>query len=142
MGNFDVERHNCVIRCVLLLNYPEIWAALRAKSHSPQTWIDNRSHTSIQRVRFSLHQFKVGTFRPERIESIASRYGVDGKQALENILIGKALNSESPFHLPFPAVLSSRHQQTLIDNLGRTFAEERGVYRLLVLSLHTSNYHS
>jgi len=25
-----------------------------------------------------------------------------------------------------------RHQQTLIDNLGRTFAEEKGVYRLLV----------
>jgi hypothetical protein len=38
----------------------------------------------------------VGTFRPERIESIASRYGVDGKQALENILVGKALNSELP----------------------------------------------
>jgi len=35
-----------------------------------------------------------GTFRPERIESIALRYGVDGKQALENILVGKALNSE------------------------------------------------
>jgi Rad51 len=35
-----------------------------------------------------------GTFRPERIESIASRFGVDGKQALENILVGKALNSE------------------------------------------------
>jgi meiotic recombination protein DMC1 len=38
---------------------------------------------------------EVGTFRPERIESIASRFGVDGKQALENILVGKALNSES-----------------------------------------------
>jgi meiotic recombination protein DMC1 len=38
----------------------------------------------------------VGTFRPERVESIAARYGVDGKQALENILVGKALNSEYP----------------------------------------------
>ena len=27
-----------------------------------------------------------------------------------------------------------RHQQTLIDNLGRTFAEEKGIYRLLVIS--------
>lgn len=36
-----------------------------------------------------------GTFRPERIESIATRFEVDGKQALENILVGKALNSES-----------------------------------------------
>jgi meiotic recombination protein DMC1 len=66
----------------------------------------------------------VGTFRPERIESIATRFGVDGKQALENILVGKALNSE--------------HQQSLIDNLGRTFAEEKGVFRLLVLPLRYS----
>lgn len=57
----------------------------------------------------------VGTFRPERIESIATRYGVDGKQALENILVGKALNSEflhplapNPILLPFlpPSVLT------------------------------------
>lgn len=33
----------------------------------------------------------------------------------------------------------NRHQQTLIDNLGRTFAEEKGVYRLLVpLLLYSS----
>ena len=81
----------------------------------------------------------VGTFRPERIESIATRYGVDGKQALENILVGKALNSESlpynlslPFSPPSLGIAEGRHQQTLIDNLGRTFAEEKGVYRLLV----------
>jgi hypothetical protein len=43
-----------------------------------------------------------GTFRPERIESIASRFGVDTKQCLENILVGKALNSESGLYpLPF-----------------------------------------
>ena len=41
-----------------------------------------------------------GTFRPERIESIATRFEVDGKQALENILVGKALNSESESPLP------------------------------------------
>jgi len=39
-------------------------------------------------------ELMLGTFRPERIESIALRFGVDGKQALENILVGKALNSE------------------------------------------------
>jgi len=36
----------------------------------------------------------LGTFRPDRIESIATRFGVEGRQALENILVGKALNSE------------------------------------------------
>ena len=36
-----------------------------------------------------------GTFRPDRIRSIAERFGVDGTMALENILYGL-----SPF-LPF-----------------------------------------
>ena len=35
-----------------------------------------------------------GTFRPERIEQIAERYGVDGRQCLENLLVVRALNSE------------------------------------------------
>ena len=30
-----------------------------------------------------------GTFRPDRIRSIADRFGVDGNMALENILYGK-----------------------------------------------------
>ena len=29
-----------------------------------------------------------GTFRPDRIRSIAERFGVDGSMALENILYG------------------------------------------------------
>ena len=29
-----------------------------------------------------------GTFRPDRIKSIAERFGVDGSMALENILYG------------------------------------------------------
>jgi meiotic recombination protein DMC1 len=31
----------------------------------------------------------VGTFRPDRIKSIAERFGVDGTMALENILYGE-----------------------------------------------------
>jgi meiotic recombination protein DMC1 len=31
----------------------------------------------------------LGTFRPDRIKSIADRFGVDGTMALENILYGK-----------------------------------------------------
>ena len=34
--------------------------------------------------------FDVGTFRPDRIRSIADRFGVDGNMALENILYGKS----------------------------------------------------
>jgi meiotic recombination protein DMC1 len=30
-----------------------------------------------------------GTFRPDRIRSIADRFGVDGTMALENILYGR-----------------------------------------------------
>ncbi|KAF4573127.1 Meiotic recombination protein dmc1 [Pleurotus pulmonarius] len=35
-----------------------------------------------------------GTFRPDRIRSIAERFGVDGSLALENILYARAFNSE------------------------------------------------
>ncbi|KAJ7161362.1 Rad51-domain-containing protein [Mycena crocata] len=35
-----------------------------------------------------------GTFRPDRIKSIADRFGVDGTMALENILYARAFNSE------------------------------------------------
>jgi meiotic recombination protein DMC1 len=31
----------------------------------------------------------IGTFRPDRIRSIADRFGVDGNMALENILYGE-----------------------------------------------------
>ena len=34
--------------------------------------------------------FHAGTFRPDRIRSIADRFGVDGNMALENILYGKS----------------------------------------------------
>uniref|UniRef100_A0A0W0FG71 Putative RecA family ATPase n=1 Tax=Moniliophthora roreri TaxID=221103 RepID=A0A0W0FG71_MONRR len=35
-----------------------------------------------------------GTFRPDRIKSIAERFNVDGNMALENILYARAFNSE------------------------------------------------
>jgi hypothetical protein len=37
-----------------------------------------------------MYSFKIikGTFRPDRIKSIAERFGVDGNMALENILYG------------------------------------------------------
>ena len=60
----------------------------------------------------------LGTFRPERIKSIAARFGIDQEAALENILFARAFTSE--------------HQMELIIELAARFAEEKGVYRLLV----------
>jgi hypothetical protein len=57
----------------------------------------NRSHISIPRVRGGVsvkwrhttdYPVISGTFRPDRIRSIAERFGVDGNMALENILYG------------------------------------------------------
>ncbi|CAG8704331.1 226_t:CDS:10 [Dentiscutata erythropus] len=59
-----------------------------------------------------------GTFRPERIKAIAARFGIDHEAALENILFARAYTSE--------------HQMELIIELAARFAEEKGVYRLLV----------
>ncbi|KAK7064046.1 meiotic recombination protein dmc1 [Favolaschia claudopus] len=59
-----------------------------------------------------------GTFRPDRIKSIAERFGVDGQMALENILYARAFNSE--------------HQMELINECSLRFAEDKD-YRLLVV---------
>jgi hypothetical protein len=37
----------------------------------------------------------IGTFRPDRIRAIADRFGVDGNMALENILYGESVMSQS-----------------------------------------------
>ncbi|CAB4391188.1 unnamed protein product [Rhizophagus irregularis] len=60
-----------------------------------------------------------GTFRPERIKAIAARFGIDQEAALENILFARAFTSE--------------HQMELIIELTARFAEEKGVYRLLII---------
>ncbi|CAI2176665.1 4750_t:CDS:10 [Funneliformis geosporum] len=60
-----------------------------------------------------------GTFRPERIRSIAARFGIDQEAALENILFARAFTSE--------------HQMELIIELAARFSEEKGVYRLLII---------
>jgi meiotic recombination protein DMC1 len=58
-----------------------------------------------------------GTFRPERIQQIAERFGVDPDQALENIAYARALNSE--------------HQHELLNALSMQFASNE--YRLLII---------
>ncbi|KAJ1555976.1 Meiotic recombination protein dmc1 [Cladochytrium tenue] len=59
-----------------------------------------------------------GTFRDDRIRAIASRFGVDGEAALENISIARAFNSEQQMDL-------------LVDVAARM--ADGGDYRLLVI---------
>nr|BAA23984.1 SpDmc1 [Schizosaccharomyces pombe] len=59
-----------------------------------------------------------GTFRPDRIKAIAERFGVDADQAMENIIVSRAYNSEQ--------------QMEYITKLGTIFAED-GQYRLLIV---------
>ncbi|KAG0364439.1 Meiotic recombination protein dmc1 [Gamsiella multidivaricata] len=60
-----------------------------------------------------------GTFRHGRIKAIADRFGIDAEAALENILVARAYNSE--------------HQMDLITEVAARFAEEKGIFRLLVI---------
>ncbi|KAF7722115.1 Meiotic recombination protein dmc1 [Apophysomyces ossiformis] len=59
-----------------------------------------------------------GTFRPDRIRAIADRFGVDAEAALDNIIVARAWNSD--------------HQMELLTEIAARFAEDKGVYRLLV----------
>ncbi|KAI8902464.1 Rad51-domain-containing protein [Globomyces pollinis-pini] len=59
-----------------------------------------------------------GTFRPERIQAIATRFGLDPEIALENIAYARAYNSE--------------HQLELMNDLCARLCEDRN-YRLIVV---------
>ncbi|OLY80664.1 Meiotic recombination protein DMC1/LIM15-like protein [Smittium mucronatum] len=60
-----------------------------------------------------------GTFRPDRIREIAERFGLDSNIVMDNIIYARAYNSE--------------HQFDLLNEVASRFAEENGVYRLLVV---------
>ncbi|OMH83487.1 Meiotic recombination protein dmc1 [Zancudomyces culisetae] len=61
-----------------------------------------------------------GTFRPDRIRAISERFGLDAEIVMENIIYARAYNSE--------------HQFELLTDVAIRFAEEQGVYRLLIQS--------
>lgn len=63
-----------------------------------------------------------GTFRPERIPAIAERFGVDGDEALENILYARAFTHEQ--------------QMQLIQSAAAAMAEDQ--YRLLIIDSVTA----
>jgi meiotic recombination protein DMC1 len=60
-----------------------------------------------------------GTFRPDRLREIATRFGLDPEEALDNVVYARAFNSE--------------HQMDLITLIAAKMAEEPGKYRLLVV---------
>ena len=60
-----------------------------------------------------------GTFRPDRLKEIASRFNLDSEEVLENVIFARAFNSE--------------HQMELLSVLAAKFAEEPGKFKLLVI---------
>ncbi|OJA17386.1 RAD51 protein [Rhizopogon vesiculosus] len=78
-----------------------------------------------------------GTFRPDRIRSIADRFGVDGNMALENILYvaARAFNSEHqvfPHIYPTLLLVTDVLQMELISECSMRFAEDKD-FRLLIV---------
>nr|QDO16306.1 DNA repair protein RAD51 [Lingulodinium polyedra] len=63
-----------------------------------------------------------GTFRPERLVSIAERYGLHEEDVLENVTCARAYNAE--------------HQEKLLAEVGNVFCESR--YALLIVDSATS----
>lgn len=63
-----------------------------------------------------------GTFRPERIQAIATRYGLNPDDVLENVSYAKAHNSE--------------HQMTLLEQAAGLMAENR--YALIIVDSATA----
>ena len=68
--------------------------------------------------------------RPDRLKEIATRFGLDPDEALDNVIYARAFNTE--------------HQMDLITLLAAKFSERPGEYRLLVvdsiISLFRTDY--
>jgi meiotic recombination protein DMC1 len=64
-----------------------------------------------------------GTFRPDRIRSIADRFGVNGDMALENVLYGMSIvhslsDAKGP-HCTSARAFNSEHQVSVALALGQ-----------------------
>ena len=53
-----------------------------------------------------------GNFRPERIEAIAERFGLDSEQTLDNIIVSRVFSHEEQMEIikPIAALLSDADQ--------------------------------
>ncbi len=60
-----------------------------------------------------------GTFRPERLKEIATRFGLDPDETLDNVIFARAFNTE--------------HQMDLITLIAAKFSEHPGEFRILVI---------
>lgn len=60
-----------------------------------------------------------GTFRPDRLREIATRFGLDPEEVLDNVVYARAFNSE--------------HQMELITLIAAKMAEEPGKFRILIV---------
>ena len=60
-----------------------------------------------------------GTFRPDRLREIATRFGLDPEDVLDNVVYARAFNSD--------------HQMELITLIAAKMAEEPGKFKLLVV---------
>jgi len=65
-----------------------------------------------------------GTFRPERLQAIAERYGLDPDDVLDNVAVARAYNSD--------------HQSSLLVHASAMMAEQR--YALMVVDSATALY--
>ena len=74
-----------------------------------------------------------GTFRPDRVKSVADRYGVDGNMALENVLCARAWSSEQQCELLLELAVKLAFDITNSCNkLTSRFVEDRS-YKLLIV---------
>ncbi|KAG2118068.1 Rad51-domain-containing protein [Suillus discolor] len=91
----------------------------------------------LRATTYRRRSFLLGTFRPDRIRSIADRFGVDGNMALENILYAfaaRAFNSEhqvAPL-LYYYTAIANMLQMELISECSMRFAEDKD-FRLLIV---------
>jgi len=69
-----------------------------------------------------------GTFRPERVKSIAAALGLDEAQAMKNILAARAFNSD--------------HQMLLVDKISEMILEKKMPIKLVVVDSLTSHFRS
>ena len=60
-----------------------------------------------------------GTFRPDRLREIATRFGLDPEEVLDNVAYARAFNSE--------------HQMDLITLVAAKMSEEPGKFRILIV---------
>lgn len=65
-----------------------------------------------------------GTFRPQRLQAIAERYGLDGESVLENVAFARAYNSEHQMQLLIQAsamMAESRFALVIVDSATALF---------------------